>query len=84
MTTQKELASVLSVGKLVDFEWKLGVAMTSSQCSPLTVPFVSVLLKVADDNNVTILHSFELTLPEFTKFAKNFNDIATILDSLEY
>lgn len=39
--------------------------MTSSKCSSLNVPFVSIFVKIADNNDVVTSHSFELTIPEF-------------------
>ncbi len=56
---------VLSIGTLVGFDWKLGVAVASSQCANLNVPFVSVVVRVADINGNVISHPFEMNFTEF-------------------
>jgi hypothetical protein len=58
-------AKVFNVGQLLDFEWKLGVAVESSNCKALNAPFVSILLRTLDDNGKVISHAFELSFSEF-------------------
>jgi hypothetical protein len=55
----------MSVGSLVGFDWKMGVAVKSNKCEQLNTPFVAINLRVADPNNVISDHAFELTIPEF-------------------
>jgi len=58
-------AKVFNVGQLLDFEWKLGVAVESNNCKKLNAPFVSILLRTLDDNGKVVSHAFELSFPEF-------------------
>jgi len=74
---------VLNVGQLVDLEWRIGIAVKSSSCNNLAAPYVSVLAKVADPGNHKITsHTFELSIPQFMDFAKNFRDISDLMESL--
>lgn len=75
-------AKVFNVGQLLDFEWKLGVAVESNNCKKLNAPFVSILLRTLDDNGKVVSHAFELSFPEFQEFAKNFRDISNLMESL--
>ena len=54
-----------SVGKLVDFQWKLGVAVKSNNCKNLGSPFVSILVRVADANNKIQTQTIEMTISQF-------------------
>jgi len=78
----EQLKTTLNVGKLVSLEWKLGVAISSSQFNSVNAPFVTLLLKVSDNNNAITSHSFELSASEFNDFAKNLNDIQALLKAL--
>ena len=51
--------------QLVDMQWSLGMSMASSNCRNLNSPFVSVVLKVAEQSGVVTERSFEMTVPEF-------------------
>jgi hypothetical protein len=59
------MADVFRIGQLVDMEWRLGVAVKSSNCKALSAPFVSVLLRVQDSDKKIQTHTLELTLAEF-------------------
>jgi hypothetical protein len=56
------------VGQLIDFQWKLGVSVKSSDCNNLGNPFVAVKIRVMSDNGKVEPHTFELSLPEFHVF----------------
>ncbi|KYR00342.1 hypothetical protein DLAC_03086 [Tieghemostelium lacteum] len=71
-----------NLGKLIDFQWKLGVAVSNSYTKELNTPFISVFLKVLDSNNQIESHSFELTVPEFQNFAQQFKDMSSLMESL--
>ncbi|GAM21311.1 hypothetical protein SAMD00019534_044860 [Acytostelium subglobosum LB1] len=73
---------LFNVGRLVDFQWKLGVSVSSNKCEQLNTPFISVFVKVLDTNNQLASHSFELSVPEFQDFAQQFKDMSTLMDSL--
>jgi len=78
----EQVKATLNVGKLISLEWKLGVAISSSQYKSINAPFVTILLKVSDNNDVITSHSFELTAGEFNDFAKNLNDIQALVKVL--
>ncbi|EGG15371.1 COMM domain-containing protein 6 [Cavenderia fasciculata] len=73
---------VFNIGQLVDFQWKLGVSVSSNHSQELNVPFISVFIKVLNSNNDISSHSFELTVPEFQDFAQQFKDIDSLMNAL--
>lgn len=56
---------LLGVGRLVDLQWKLGMATSSNLCRNLSSLFVTMVIKVADPSGDVIAKSFEMTIPEF-------------------
>jgi COMM domain containing 6 len=61
----------VGVGSLVEFEWKLGVAVSSNNCQNLNSPFVRVTLKVKDINHQINSHTFEMSIQEFKVFSSS-------------
>ncbi|KAB0372860.1 hypothetical protein FD755_015613, partial [Muntiacus reevesi] len=53
---------------LIDFQWKLGMAVSSDSCRSLKYPYVAVMLKVADHSGQVKNKSFEMTIPQFQEF----------------
>ncbi|XP_004845303.1 COMM domain-containing protein 6 [Heterocephalus glaber] len=51
--------------QLIDFQWKLGMAVSSDSCRSLKYPYVAVVLKVADHSGQVKNKSFEMTIPQF-------------------
>uniref|UniRef100_A0A8C1KLM2 TBC1 domain family member 4 n=1 Tax=Cyprinus carpio TaxID=7962 RepID=A0A8C1KLM2_CYPCA len=51
--------------KLVDIQWKLGMAVSSDTCRSLNSPFISVLMKIADTSGEMSYKSFEMTVQQF-------------------
>nr|XP_012996823.1 COMM domain-containing protein 6 [Cavia porcellus] len=51
--------------QLIDFQWKLGMAVSSDSCRSLKYPYVTVMLKVADHSGQVKNISFEMTVPQF-------------------
>uniref|UniRef100_H0W7A1 COMM domain-containing protein 6 n=1 Tax=Cavia porcellus TaxID=10141 RepID=H0W7A1_CAVPO len=51
--------------ELIDFQWKLGMAVSSDSCRSLKYPYVTVMLKVADHSGQVKNISFEMTVPQF-------------------
>mmetsp|Transcript_8284 Transcript_8284/g.14032 ORF Transcript_8284/g.14032 Transcript_8284/m.14032 type:complete len:194 (-) Transcript_8284:950-1531(-) len=70
------------LGRLYDLQWKLGVSVSSSNCSNLSVPFVSMSYKVSDTNGQAKGYSMELPYPEFQEFLAKLKAIAEHMDSL--
>uniref|UniRef100_A0A3Q1LTW1 COMM domain-containing protein 6 n=1 Tax=Bos taurus TaxID=9913 RepID=A0A3Q1LTW1_BOVIN len=68
--------------KLIDFEWKLGMAVSSDSCRSLKYPYVAVMLKVADHSGQVKNKSFEMTIPQFQNFYRQFKEIAAIIETV--
>ncbi|KAJ4933679.1 hypothetical protein JOQ06_030503, partial [Pogonophryne albipinna] len=62
---QQEVESALSIGQLVDMQWKLGMAVSSDTCRSLNSPYVSLLLKIVEPSGQICQKSFEMTIPQF-------------------
>ncbi|CAN9497578.1 unnamed protein product [Ophioblennius macclurei] len=79
---QQEAKVMLSVGQLVDMQWKLGTAVSSDTCRSLNSPYVTILLKVAKPSGQIIQRSFEMTIPQFQNFHKQFKEMAAVMETL--
>jgi len=80
---EKEMTETsLHVGKLINIDWKVGVALQSSHCKNLNSPFVRVTLLLEDENSVRTTNTFEMTLLEFKVFSRKFTDINTAMEQL--
>lgn len=53
------------IGQMVDFKWRLGVAITSNSCRDLQNPYVVVSFAVVESDGSKKYHSAELTLEQF-------------------
>ncbi|KAK2526985.1 Commd6 [Columba guinea] len=71
-----------TVGQFVDIKWKLGVAMSSDTCRSLKYPYVTVMLKVADPSGQITDRSFEMTIPQFKNFFRQFKEMAAVLETV--
>ncbi|XP_058392036.1 COMM domain-containing protein 6-like [Diceros bicornis minor] len=68
--------------QLMDFQWKLGMAVSSDSCRSLKYPYVAVMLKVADHSGHIKKKSFEMTIPQFQNFYRQFKEIAAIIETV--
>uniref|UniRef100_A0A0K8R5Q9 COMM domain-containing protein 6 n=1 Tax=Ixodes ricinus TaxID=34613 RepID=A0A0K8R5Q9_IXORI len=68
--------------QLVDFQWKLGMAVSSDSCRSLKYPYVALMLKMADHSGQVKVKSFEMTIPQFQNFYKQFKEIAAIIETV--
>ncbi|XP_040517372.1 COMM domain-containing protein 6 isoform X3 [Gallus gallus] len=66
----------------VDIKWKLGVAMSSDTCRSLKYPYVTVALKVADSSGQITNKCFEMTVPQFKNFFRQFKEMAAVLETV--
>ncbi|XP_055004705.1 COMM domain-containing protein 6 isoform X2 [Boleophthalmus pectinirostris] len=73
---------MLSIGQLVDMQWKLGMAVSSDTCRSLNSPYVMVMLKVADPSGQICQKSFEMTIPQFQNLHTHFKDIAAVMETV--
>ncbi|KFP06707.1 COMM domain-containing protein 6, partial [Calypte anna] len=71
-----------SVGQFVDMKWKLGVAMSSDTCRSLRFPYVAVTLSVADPSGQVTDKSFEMSIPQFKNFFRQFKEMAAVLETV--
>eukprot|EP00729_Bicosta_minor_P021919 gene21919-24859_t len=60
---------VMNIGRLVSFNWKLGLSTESSIVKGLGRAFVAVEVKVVDSGANIQVHSFDMTLAQFQNFA---------------
>ncbi|KAM8922784.1 COMM domain-containing protein 6 isoform 1-T1 [Lycaon pictus] len=74
--------SLFSSIQLVDFQWKLGMAVSSDSCRSLKYPYVAVLLKVADHSGQVKNKCFEMTIPQFQNFYRQFKEIAAVIETV--
>ncbi|CAG5865822.1 unnamed protein product [Menidia menidia] len=79
---QQEVRTMLSVGKLVDMDWKLGMAVSSDTCRSLNLPYVTLLLKILEPSGQICQRSFEMTIPQFQNFHKEFKEIAAHMETV--
>ena len=68
--------------QLIDFQWKLGMAVSSDSCRSLKYPYVAVMLKVADHSGQVKNKSFEMTIPQCQDFYRQFKAIAAIFETV--
>ena len=57
--------NVLHIGKLLDFQWRLGVHVTSNRCSNLKEPFVVCAFTILSADGETAKKNVEMSLDEF-------------------
>ncbi|MED6248798.1 hypothetical protein ATANTOWER_005240 [Ataeniobius toweri] len=79
---QQDAQSLLSIGQLVDMQWKLGMAVSSDTCRSLNSPFVSLLLKIVEPSGQICQRAFEMTIPQFQNFHRQFKEMAAIMETV--
>ena len=62
---RKDLNTALQLGQVLGFDWKLGVAVSSSHCGALKSPYVVVSIRTIDPSGKVRSYPLELTLSEF-------------------
>ncbi|KAM6934378.1 COMM domain-containing protein 6 [Xenentodon cancila] len=79
---QQGAQAMLSIGQVVDMQWKLGLAVSSDSCRSLNSPYVTLLLKIVKPSGLICQRSFEMTVPQFQNFHKQFKEMAAILETV--
>ncbi|XP_028289541.1 COMM domain-containing protein 6 isoform X2 [Parambassis ranga] len=79
---QQEAQAMLSVGQLVDLQWKLGMSVSSDTCRSLNSPYVSLLLKVVEPSGQISQKCLEMTVPQFQNFHKQFKEVAAVMETV--
>ncbi|NXW94382.1 COMD6 protein, partial [Alopecoenas beccarii] len=82
ISMSEDARNMATVGQFVDIKWKLGVAMSSDTCRSLKYPYVTVMLKVADPSGQITDRSFEMTIPQFKNFFRQFKEMAAVLETV--
>uniref|UniRef100_A0A4W3H5D4 COMM domain-containing protein n=1 Tax=Callorhinchus milii TaxID=7868 RepID=A0A4W3H5D4_CALMI len=67
ITSPEDAKNMLTMGQLVDLQWKLGMAVSSDS--------------LADSSDV-ISRSFEMTIPQFQNFSKQFREMASVRETV--
>uniref|UniRef100_A0A8D0DVY7 COMM domain-containing protein 6 n=1 Tax=Salvator merianae TaxID=96440 RepID=A0A8D0DVY7_SALMN len=78
----EDAQSVAAVGQLIDFQWKLGMAVSSDSCKSLKSPYITMALKVVDASGCITSKIFEMTIPQFQNFYSQFKDMAAVLETV--
>ncbi|XP_049584354.1 COMM domain-containing protein 6 [Syngnathus scovelli] len=79
---QQATQDLLSAGRLVDMQWKLGMAVSSDTCRSLNSPFVTILLKIAEPTGQINQKAFEMTVPQFQNFHKQMKELAAVMETI--
>lgn len=82
LQAHQDLLTMASIGQLVDIQWKLGMAVSSDSCRSLNSPIISVLMKIADTSGEVSYKSFEMTVPQFQNFYRQFKEMASVLETV--
>ncbi|XP_054019071.1 COMM domain-containing protein 6 isoform X2 [Dryobates pubescens] len=82
ISESEDARNMATVGQFVDLKWKLGVAMSSDACRSLKYPYVMVTLTVADPSGQITDKSFEMTIPQFKNFFRQFKEMAAVLETV--
>ncbi|KAM5182148.1 COMM domain-containing protein 6 [Mantella aurantiaca] len=73
---------LLAALQLVDFQWKIGMAVSSDNCRSLNHPYVTISLKVADSSGQVTSKVFEMSIAEFQNFHKQFKEMSAALETV--
>ncbi|XP_066843720.1 COMM domain-containing protein 6 isoform X1 [Anser cygnoides] len=82
VSVSEDVGNMATAGQFVDIKWKLGVAMSSDTCRSLKYPYVTVTLKVADPSGQITDKTFEMTIPQFKNFFRQFKEMAAVLETV--
>ncbi|XP_026232542.1 COMM domain-containing protein 6 isoform X2 [Anabas testudineus] len=82
VSAQQGVQAMLSIGQLVDMQWKLGMAVSSDTCRSLNSPYVCLLLKIVEPSGNICQRSFEMTVPQFQNFHKQFKEMSAVMETV--
>ncbi|MGH0155270.1 UNVERIFIED_CONTAM: hypothetical protein FKN15_028762 [Acipenser sinensis] len=80
--TSKSFEMTIPQFQLVDFQWKLAMAISSDTCRSLNYPYISMTVKVANSSGQITSKSFEMTIPQFQNFFRQFKEMAAVLETV--
>ncbi|XP_066236867.1 COMM domain-containing protein 6 isoform X2 [Saccopteryx leptura] len=58
------------------------MAVSSDSCRSLKYPYVAVMLKAADHSGQVKSKSFEMTIPQFQNFYRQFKEMAAVMETV--
>ncbi len=67
-------------GKLKNFQWKIGVAVSSSTCKNLFSPYISVRYDIIEEDGTATPYTTELSYEQFKDFKSAFEKVAKVMD----
>jgi len=74
--------SFRTVGQLVDVQWQVGVATSSSECHSLNSPYVILSLKIGDSNGSVSTKTMEMSIGEFRKFHSQLKEMSSAMSTV--
>ncbi|XP_039221777.1 COMM domain-containing protein 6 [Crotalus tigris] len=77
----EDAVPVAAAGQLIDFQWKLGMAISADSCKSLKLPCVTVAFKVADSLGNVTCKTIEMTISQFQNFHSQFKEMASVLET---
>eukprot|EP00286_Rhodomonas_abbreviata_P027038 CAMPEP_0181300022 /NCGR_PEP_ID=MMETSP1101-20121128/6663_1 /TAXON_ID=46948 /ORGANISM="Rhodomonas abbreviata, Strain Caron Lab Isolate" /LENGTH=208 /DNA_ID=CAMNT_0023405221 /DNA_START=63 /DNA_END=689 /DNA_ORIENTATION=+ len=82
LLSSDKVKAMLSVGRLVNFDWKVSLCTETSQAERLNAPIITLRFQVALPNGQVSSHSAELSLKEFEEFADKVGEMSAVLETL--
>ncbi|XP_066476873.1 COMM domain-containing protein 6 isoform X2 [Tiliqua scincoides] len=82
VSVSEDAKNVAAVGQLIDFQWKLGMAVSSDSYKSLKSPYITMTIKMADVMGHVTTKTFEMTVPQFQNFYCQFKEIAAVLETV--
>ncbi|XP_028291218.1 COMM domain-containing protein 6 isoform X2 [Gouania willdenowi] len=80
--TQQKVQGALGIGRIVDMQWKLGMAVSSDTCRNLNSPYVTLQLKIAEPSGFIRQRSFEMSVQQFQNFHQQFKEMAAVMETV--
>lgn len=75
------LNNLFEIGKLKNLEWKFGVGISSSLCSNLSLPFITLIFTIEKDSKINNF-CIELSIEEFQNLKQNFKEMNQMFNNL--
>ena len=64
----------------MDVDWRVGVALESSECKDLREPYVTLVFQVGSDASTIESETVELSVAQFQEVAAQFKEMARLVD----
>ena len=80
--SQKGMSAAVSLGELVNVDWKAGVSVASSHTRALNEPFVALQLSIRQADGKLLSRHVHLTLSEFQAVSAGLNEAQSAMTRL--